>query len=124
MSKIYKLTPNVNSKVSYNYSKRTTFKVLNETKKIHLQKKDFTRENLIEFSILFIMVFYGGAIHTNIQNISKITFSNSDNEKLKNFLIEEIKLDKTEKEIENGALKAYPDLVRNIIANSKFENDS
>ena len=121
LSKIYKLTPNVNSKVSYKYSKRATFKVLNETKKIHLQKKDFTRENLIEFSILFIMVFYGGAIHSNIQNISKITFSNSDNEKLKNFLIEEIKLDKTEKEIENGALKAYPDLVRNIIANSNLK---
>ena len=36
--------------------------MLNETKKIHLQKKDLTRENLIEFSILFIMIFYGGAV--------------------------------------------------------------
>ena len=121
LSKIYKLTPNLNSKLSYKYSKRATFKVLNKTKKIHLQKKDFTRENLIEFSILFIMVFYGGAIHNNIENISKITFSNSDNEKLKNFLIEEIKLDKTEKEIENEALKAFPDLVRKIIANSNLK---
>ena len=37
--------------------------MLNETKKIHLQKKDFTREKLVEFSILFIMIFYGGAIN-------------------------------------------------------------
>ena len=85
------------------------------------KKKDLTRETLVEFSLLYIMVFYGGAIQNKIENISKMTFSNPDNEKLKNFLIEEIKLNKSEKEIENKALKVYPDLVQNIIANSNLK---
>ena len=39
LSKINSLTPNVNSKINYNFSKRKNFKILNETKKIHMQKK-------------------------------------------------------------------------------------
>ena len=121
LSKINKLTPNVNFKTNYGYSKRTNFKVLNETKKIHLQKKDLTRENLVEFSILFIMIFYGGAIKNNIDSISTITFSNSDNEKLKNVLIELIYSKKTEKEIENEAIKSNSNLVKNIVENSNLK---
>ena len=119
--KINKLTPNVNYKTNYGYSKRTNFKVLNETKKIHLQKKDLTRENLVEFSVLFIMIFFGGAIKNNIKKISEITFSNSDNEKLKIILIDLIKLNKTEKEIEKEALKVNSILVKSIIENSNLK---
>ena len=68
LTKVYKLTPNVNNKIYYNFTKRKNFKVLNETKKIHLQKKDLTRENLVEFSILFIkkksvLLLYGIVIN-------------------------------------------------------------
>jgi len=121
LSKINKLTPNVNFKIGPRYSKRTNFKVLNETKKIHLQKKNLTRENLVEFSILFIMIFHGGAVSSNIENISSITFSNTENEKLKNILINYIKLNKTEKEIENEARKINSTLVKNIYENSNLK---
>ena len=121
LSKINKLTPNVNSKVDYNFSKRKNFKVLNETKKIHLQKKDFTRENLIEFSILYIMIFHGGAIKNDIDHISTIIFSYPDNEKLKNILINLIKKNKNEKELESEALKANSNLVKNITENSNLK---
>ena len=82
-----------------------------ETKKIHLQKKDLTRENLVEFSILFIMIFYGKAIKNSLENISQITFSNSENEKLKTLLINQINSNRAEKEIENEAIKIIPNLV-------------
>ena len=121
LTKINRLTPNVNNRMNYNYSKRKNFKVLNETKKIHLKKKDLTRENLVEFSILFIMIFYGGAIKSNIESISKITFLNPDNEKLKAFLIDLISLNKTEKEIENEASKFNPNLVKIIFENSNLK---
>ena len=49
------------------------------------KKKDLTRENIIEFSILFIMIFYGAAVKNIVESISTIDFSNSENEKLKNF---------------------------------------
>ena len=121
LSKINQLTPNINNKINYSFSKRKNFKVLNETRKIHLQKKDLTRENLIEYSILFIMIFYGGAVKNNIEKISSIAFSNSNNENLKNILIDLIKSNKKEKEIENQAITAYPDLVKNIIENSNLK---
>ncbi len=120
--KINKLTPNVNNKFDHSYPKRKNFKVLNETKKIHLQKKDLTRENLLEFSILFIMIFYGGAIQNNFENISSIVFSNSENEKLKNFLIDQIKLNKNEKEIESETFKVYHDQVKRIVDNSNLNS--
>jgi len=120
LSKINSLTPNVNNKINYGFSKRKNFKMLNETKKIHLQKKDLTRENIVEFSILFIMIFYGGAIKKNVKSISTIEFSNPENEKLKIFLIDLIMSDKTEKEIENDVLKTYSSLAKSIIENSNL----
>ena len=121
LSKINKLTPNINSNINFGFSKRKSFKVLNETKKIHLQKRDLTRENIIEFSLLFIMIFYGGAVIKNIDNISSVTFSNTENENLKNSLINLIKLNKAEKEIENEAIKINSSLVENIRENSNLK---
>ena len=121
LTKVYKLTPNVNNKIYYNFTKRKNFKVLNETKKIHLQKKNFTRENLVEFSILFIMIFYGGAIQNNLKSVSKLNFSNPDNEKLKVLLTDLINTNRTEKEIENEAIKFNSSLVKNIIDNSNLK---
>tara|TARA_Y100001958_G_C21211373_1_gene537074 strand:+ start:60 stop:1841 length:1782 start_codon:yes stop_codon:yes gene_type:complete len=121
LTKINNLTPNVNLKISPSYSKRVNFKVLNETKQIHLQKKNFTRENLVEFSLLFIMIFYGGAISKDIDKVSKIVFENSENEKLKNILIDHIKLNKKDKDIENEAIKANPQLVKNVEENSNLK---
>ena len=120
LSKINSLTPNVNSKISYSFSKRKNFKILNETKKIHMQKKDLTRENIVEFSILFIMMLYGGAVKNNLESISTIVFSNQENEKLKIFLIDLINSDKTEKEIENEVLKTHSSLAKSIIENSNL----
>jgi len=94
--------------------------MLNETKKIHMQKKDLTRENIIEFSILFIMIFYGAAVKNIVESISTIDFSNSENEKLKMFLVDLLKSDKTEKEIENEVLKTHSSLVKSIIENSNL----
>tara|TARA_Y200000002_G_scaffold369697_1_gene364207 strand:+ start:408 stop:2189 length:1782 start_codon:yes stop_codon:yes gene_type:complete len=120
LSKINSLTPNVNSKISYSFTKRKNFKMLNETKKIHMQKKDLSRENLIEFSILFIMIFFGGAVKNNLESISTIEFSNPENEKFKIFLIDLIKSDMTEKEIKNKVLKTYSSLSKIIIENSNL----
>ena len=68
------------------------------------------------------MIFYGGAIKNKIDSISSVSFSNSDNEKLKNILINLINLNKTEKEIEEEALKANSSLVKNIVQNSNLKS--
>ena len=66
------------------------------------------------------MIFYSGAVKNNLESISNINFSNPENEKLKVFLIDLVKSDKTEKEIKNEALKTYPSLSKSIIENSNL----
>ena len=68
------------------------------------------------------MIFYGGAIQNNFENISSIVFSNSENEKLKNFLIDQIKSNKNEKEIESETFKAYHDQVKRIVDNANLNS--
>ena len=120
LNKINKFTPNLNTKNYFNFKKKDISKMLNETKKIHLKKIDFTRENLIEYSILFILIFYSGAIKSDISKISDLIFSNRENENLKNILLDLLKENKTEKEIENEAYLVKPDLVKNIHENSNL----
>ncbi len=120
LNKINKLTPNLNTKNYFNFKKKDVSKILNETKKIHLKKIDFTRENLIEYSILFILIFYSGAIKSDISKISDLIFSNRENEILKNILLDLLKENKTEKEIENEAYQVKPDLVKSIHENSNL----
>ena len=66
------------------------------------------------------MIFYGGAIKSNIEIIIDTKFSSSDNENLKVFLIDLIKSNKTEKEVENEAIKFSSNLVKNIVENSNL----
>ena len=67
------------------------------------------------------MIYYGGAIKNHTESISEIKFSNSENEKLKVFLTDLIKSNRTEKEIENEAIKVYSSLVKNIAENSNLK---
>ena len=66
------------------------------------------------------MIFYGAAVKNIVESISTINFSNSENEKLKMLLVDLLKSDKTEKEIENEVLKTHSSLVKSIIENSNL----
>ena len=114
LKKIAALTPNLTLRNNFKKFKNSSYKVLNETKKIHLQNKNLTRENLIEFSILFIMTFHSGAVKNDIKKLQKIIFSEIVNENFKNFLIDLFDGKFLEKDMENQALKSYPDLTKNI----------
>ena len=81
LNKVNKLTPNVINK-SFSPFKRSNVKILNETKQIHFKKKDLTRDNLLEFSILFLLIFYSGAIKDEIDKVLKISFTNDENRNL------------------------------------------
>ena len=67
------------------------------------------------------MIFYGKAIQNSLESILQITFSNSENEKLKTSLINLINTNKAEKEIENEAIKINSNLVSNVIENTNLK---
>ena len=59
LEKINKLTPNqssIRNNKYFSFNKKKKFKILNETKVIHEKKQNFLRIQLIEFSILYIML--------------------------------------------------------------------
>ena len=120
LNKVNKLTPNVINK-SFSPFKRSNVKILNETKRIHFKKKDLTRDNLLEFSILFLLIFYSGAIKDEIDKVLKISFTNDENRNLRDDLVNLLKENKSEKEIEKAAYGINPDLVKTIEDNSNLK---
>ena len=120
LNKVNKLTPNVINK-SFSPFKRSNVKILNETKQIHFKKKDLTRDNLLEFSILFLLIFYSGAIKDEIDKVLKISFTNDENRNLRDDLVNLLKENKSEKEIEKAAYGINPDLVKTIEDNSNLK---
>ncbi len=121
LSKINNLTPNINFKFRSKDQKKLNRKILNETKKIHLQKKDLTRQNLIEYSILFIMIYYSGAIQKFIEKISTLKFSNEENENLKLNIISLLTQNKSEKDIEIETTKNNSTLIKKIYKNTNLK---
>ena len=120
LKKINKLTPNTNSKSSYKFNKRYQSQVLSETKKIHRKRENFTREDIIEFSILYVMIFYNGSISNENKKISELIFLSKENEDLKNFILNLMKSKNSEKDIEREAKNINTNLVKTISENTNL----
>ena len=61
LEKIKKLTPIQTNKKDYKYStfkKKKDFQILKETKILHQKRKDLSKIQIIEFSILFLILNY------------------------------------------------------------------
>ncbi len=121
LGKISNLTPNFNLKTNFNFSKRKNFKVLNQTKKIHYQKKNFTRDDLLEFSILYIMIYFSGVVKGKVNQIKDVEFLDEKNNIVKNDLLKLYKTSASENEIKDEIIKLNPDLVKRISENSNLQ---
>ena len=61
LEKIKKLTPIQSSRKNYrytNFKKKKDYQILKETKLLHQKRKDLSKIQIIEFSILFIILNY------------------------------------------------------------------
>ncbi len=121
LNKINELTPNIQSKRSFKDFRKPIFKMLSETKKIHLQKKNFTRQDLIEFSILYIMIFYSPVTKRKFDKVSNLKFLNQENDDLKEKIINLYNEGVGEKEFENIISKKNNDLIKKVIENSDLK---
>ena len=91
LEKLRNLTPIQNQKKSFiSYSKRN-FKVLNETKQIHKKKNHFSKAEIKERSILYILLNYSDCIKNKLEELLEINFTNDQNENLKKDIISSIK---------------------------------
>jgi len=91
LEKLRNLTPIQNQKKSFiSYSKRN-FKVLNETKQIHKKKNHFSKAEIKERSILYILLNYSDCVKNKLEELLEINFTNDQNENLKKDIISSIK---------------------------------
>ncbi len=90
LEKIKKLTPIQNSRHNKGFipfQKRKDYKILQETKILHQKRKDLSKVQIIEYSILFIVLSHFELAKHKLEELSEIEFFSENNEVLKNKLI-------------------------------------
>ena len=118
LEKIRNLTPlqKGKGKITNNY------RILSETKKISVAKEHLSKEEIKEYSILYIMFNYPNIISPRAELFDDIQFSSSQLNKLKSELLGIISKDKFEKKNLDELAKRYLNLINDINQNSVIKN--
>ncbi len=122
--KLKKLTPLQTKKQNlkyYKFSKKEDSKILKETKVLHLKRKDLSKVQILEFSILFIILNYFQITLKKLEELSKIKFSSEKNESLKNTLITSLAAGDNESLIQSKLDKNFSEIIREIKENSNIQ---
>jgi DNA primase len=123
LEKIKKLTPIQTFKKNYNYTKynqNKDYQILKETKLLYQKRKDLSKTQILELSILFIILNYFEIASKKIEELSEIHFFSDKNEKLKNSIID-ILTEKSNKDFIQKKLNSeYKDLAEEIKENSNI----
>ena len=128
LEKIRNLTPLQNTRKDFNkynkYNKynKKNFKLLNETKILHLQKNHLNREQLKEFSVLFIMLNYKSIAESRIEELSEVNFSSKECNDLKNSIINLFSKKIDDDEFKDNIKSNFEHLINEINKNSNLKN--
>ena len=123
LEKIKKLTPIQASKRNYNYTKfnkKSDLQILKETKILHQKRKDLSKIQIIEFSILFLILNYFEIASKKIEELSEIHFFSEKNEKLKNIIIAALIEGNNTGNMKIKTNAEYKDLLEEIDENSSI----
>ena len=124
LEKIKKLTPIQTSSRDYNYyrfKKKKDYRILKETKVLHQKKKDLSKIQIIEFSILFIILNHLEIASEKLEDLSKIEFISETNQRLKNDLISLISDGTDKKTIFSKINSSYKNIIKEINENSNIQ---
>tara|TARA_B100000963_G_scaffold258266_1_gene226658 strand:- start:1114 stop:2904 length:1791 start_codon:yes stop_codon:yes gene_type:complete len=125
LEKIKILTPiqtsrQANKFTSYN-NKRKDYQILKETRLLHQKRKNLSKIQIIEFSILFIILNYLDIASKKLEDLSEIEFLAEKNESLKkeitNYLIEGNDKEAINEKINNS----YDKIISEINENSNIQ---
>jgi DNA primase len=87
LEKLKNLTPIQNYKKSFTPYTRKNFKILNETKQLYKEKNHFSKAEIKERSILYILLNYLGSVKHKLEELLEIDFTNEENKNLKQEII-------------------------------------
>ena len=122
LEKIKNLTPIQSNRRNFNKFKIKDFSVLQETRNLHKQSNNLTKEQLKEFSILFIMINYSLTAQLKIEELSELKFSSEKNETLKNEIIKKFSENLDPEETKSIIKNKFIDLIDLIEKNSSIKN--
>ena len=124
LEKIKKLTPIQSTRKDYKYfpyKKQKDYQILKETKLLHQKRKDLSRIQIIEFSILFIILNYLEIASKKLEDLSEIEFLAEKNESLKKeistYLIEGNDIEAIKQKINTS----YEKIIKEINENSNIQ---
>ncbi|OUX42917.1 DNA primase [bacterium TMED277] len=125
LEKIKKLTPIQNTKKNSQYfkfyNKKDDFQILNETKTLHKKNNQFSKIQIKEFSILFIMLNFLDIILKKVEDLSEVTFLSEKNENLKKLIIELLLEGHDKDVIQQKTEVNYKQLIKEINENSSIQ---
>ncbi len=124
LERIKKLTPNQSSLQSNKYfpfKKKKNYQILKETKILHQKRKDLSKFQIIEFSILFVISNHIEIAAQKLEELSEMEFLSEKNESLKNLIITSI-TDGNDKEVISSKINSeYSKIMKEINENSNIQ---
>ena len=102
--------------------KINNYKILNETKKIAVSKDHLTKEEIKEYSILYVMYNYPNIISPRVEIFKDIEFSSKGLNALKSELLDLISLGKFDKSNILNLGEKHSNLIKDIDQNSVIKN--
>jgi DNA primase len=122
LEKLKNLTPMQNYKKSFTPYIKKNFKILSQTKKLHQEKNHFSKAEIKERSILYILLNHSSSVKSKLEELLEIDFTNDLNESLKKDIISFAKkdnfLDKNKSEIRDK----YKTLINDIDKDVNLKN--
>ncbi len=124
LEKIKSLTPIQSSRRNYKhetYYKKKNHQILKETKILHQKKKNLSRIQIIEFSILFLILNNLEIASKKIEELSKIEFLAEKNEGLKNAIIKSLTEGNDKETIRSHLNTEYDKIIEEVNENSNIQ---
>ena len=124
LEKFKKLTPIQSTRQSLKYSpykKKQNHKILKETKLLHQKRKDLTRIQIIEFSILFIILNNLNTASKKMEDLSELEFLAEKNENLKKEIVTYLIAGNNKEEINQKIKISYEKIIKEINENSNIQ---
>ena len=122
LDKLKSLTPIQNfKKVFIPYAKRN-FKILNETKQLHKEKNHFSKAEIKEYTILYILLNYLNSAKSNLDVLLEINFTNEQNNELKKEIINYAKVNDIFEKDKPKISEKYKVLINEIEKNINLKN--
>ena len=114
LEKLGALTPLQSFIKKNKFFKKKDFKILKETKLLYQKKQNFSKLEIIEFSILFIIYNHANIAVNKIEELSQLDFYSEKNNDLKNEIIKFLTTGNDIKALKYNINESYKDLLKEI----------